>query len=174
MAAMRRSIVSNQTNGAYAVQAFIQLALVRDVQGPPEVAGAARHDVQKAATRGGTDFDKYGVQPDTTARQESKHSDRHISLARMGGGDGDLDIVTEVRQEFEESSDGETASPVFHQQRDLGLFDAEKGSGLSLGHASFRDNSVDLEGQPRLEKFLSGVGETEVRKDVVASDNDRC
>lgn len=86
-----------------------------------------------------------------------------------GGPDGDFNVLTQSREKFHEASDGEVTRAVSHQQGDLRLLYAEDFGDLDLCHAAPLEDSIDLEGELRLEQLLLRIGKAEVCKDVSAA-----
>jgi len=80
--------------------------------------------------------------------------------------DGDFNIPTQSREEFHEASNREVTRAVSHQQRHLGLLNAEDFGDLDLCHAAVLEDRVDLQRELRLEQLLFGIGKTKVSKDV--------
>lgn len=93
--------------------------------------------------------------------------ERTVFLAR--GPHGNLNVLTEGGEEFHQASNGKIARAVPHEQGDLRLLHAENLGNLDLGHAAVLEDGVNLQGELRLEQFLFGIGQAQVRKDVSAA-----
>lgn len=81
---------------------------------------------------------------------------------------GDFNIVTQRSEKFHETPDGKVTGAISHQQGDLRLPHTENLGDLDLRHATILEERIDLQSEPRLEKFLLGIGKAKICKDVSA------
>jgi hypothetical protein len=79
---------------------------------------------------------------------------------------GDLDVLAKSGEKIHEAFDGEGASAIAHQGRDVRLFDAEDLASFRLLEAALLDEAVNLQGKLGFQEFLFGMRETEVCKNV--------
>ena len=79
---------------------------------------------------------------------------------------GDFDVLAKSGEKIHEAFDGEGASAIAHQGRDVRLFDAEDLASFGLLEAALFDEAVNLESELGFQEFLLRMGETEVGKNV--------
>src|SRR5215813_7225536 len=80
--------------------------------------------------------------------------------------DRDLDVLSQRRQEFNQTANGKIPRAIAHQSRDVRLLDPENSPSVGLRQSATLDNLVNLKRQASLEHFLLRIGQTKVRKDV--------
>src|SRR5580692_1266574 len=85
------------------------------------------------------------------------------------GPDDNFDVLAKSGKKFHETSDGEVARAVPHQQRNLRLLHPENFGNLDLLHATALENRVNLQGELRLQQFLLRIGKTEVGEHIPAA-----
>ena len=82
----------------------------------------------------------------------------------------DVHVLIEGDEETQKALHGELAEVAAQHLRDIGLADAEEGSGLDLFQAALFHDRIDLEDQLCLDQVLFGVGQAEVFKYVAAAE----
>lgn len=92
--------------------------------------------------------------------------ERDFPLFLAGGPDGDFDVLAEGGEKVHEALDGKGAGAVAHQGGNMRLLDAEDLASFGLLEAAFFDEAINLERKLGLQKFLLGMGETEVGKNI--------
>ena len=100
---------------------------------------------------------------------DSDRDDRERAVFLACWTDGDFNILAQSRKELHEASNREITRAVSHQQRHLGLLDAEDFGDLNLCHAAVLEDGIDLQGELGLEQLLLGIGKAKVSKDVPAA-----
>lgn len=100
---------------------------------------------------------------------DSGRDDRERAVFLACWTDGDFNILAQSRKELHEASNREITRAVSHQQRHLGLLDAEDFGDPDLCHAAVLEDGIDLQGQLGLEQLLLGIGKAKVSKDVPAA-----
>jgi hypothetical protein len=90
-----------------------------------------------------------------------------MCLAR--GPDDDLDVLSEGGEKVHEAFYGKSAGTVAHQGRDVGLFDPQNLAGFRLGDPALLYETVNLQREFCFQKFLFGMGQTEVGKNISAA-----
>jgi len=82
----------------------------------------------------------------------------------------DLHVLIEGDEKAQKALYRELTEVAAQHLGDIGLADAEQGSGLDLFQASFFHDRIDLEDQLCLDEVFFGVGQAEILKHVAASD----
>lgn len=78
----------------------------------------------------------------------------------------DFHILPKGREKVHKTLDGESAGPIAHQRRNVGLLDAEDLPSFDLSQIAILDEEVDLKREPCLQEFLLGMGKTQIREHV--------
>ena len=76
---------------------------------------------------------------------QARHDERHLPVWLARPVDADLRVVPERRQEIHQSLYREVPRPVAHQQRHMGLLDAQNLTSLHLRQVARLDVAVDLQ-----------------------------